>query len=301
MYCILDIATALIIVLSVYIGKKTGAVRMVLSALGVIIALVLASFISNAFDQYAYDKLVRPHIISSIENNIGNVTEDLSPEDVINEFVSEDTPDSFLSDIGLMPETDDVRELKKLIEEEPELLTNDEFRDTLKSELEEHKDEIMNLLEGVLPGDMINEAEKTFDKLISDSENIKDVLSDIEETPVPETIESNIVRPIAVEAVRIILFLAVYILVMIIFSVIMAVVRAVRKVPVIHGADSLIGGILGFLRAAVYMVIICVVIRLSIQLTGDGSTYINSEEISRTVVFKWIYNGVFSLISLILK
>ena len=292
MYCILDIGTAIIIILSVLNGRKKGAIRMLISAFGVIAAFALAFIISSTYDQTVYDKFVKPRVIESIENNIQEASE---------ETINENTLADIFKAAGTMLTPDNAKELQQILKDEPDLLTNDEFRDKLNSELIEYKDAVMTSLADILPESMLGEAEKIYDKIISGSENIPEIFARAEITPAAEAIEQRTIRPIAVEVVRTVLFFIVYILAMIVFTVISWAAKAVHELPIIHGADKAVGGILGIIRAAAYLTVICLVVRLIIQFSEDGSEYINSGEISKTVLFKWIYSGIFFIISLIQK
>ncbi len=292
LYCILDIGSALILIFSILNGRKKGAIRMLISAFGVIVAFVLAFFVSSASDQYIYEKFVQPRVIESIEDNIRKASE---------ETINENTLTDILEVAGTMLTPDDAKEFRQILEEDPELLTNDEFRDKLNSELIGYKDAVMASLSDILPESMMGKAEEIFDKVISDSEYVPEIFSHTEIAPAAETIERETVRPIAMDIVRTVMFFAVYILVMVIFSIVSWAVRAVHEIPVISGVDSIAGSILGIIRAAAYLIVICLVVRIVIQFNDDSGKYINSAEVSKTVLFKWIYYGIFFVMSLIMK
>ena len=66
--------------------------------------------------------------------------------------------------------------------------------------------------------------------------------------------------------------------------------RGVRHIPLIGSVNSLLGGVLGLVQAAVVILIVVMALNLLIGLTGDGIPYLNNEAISKTYLFHYLYD-----------
>ncbi len=101
---------------------------------------------------------------------------------------------------------------------------------------------------------------------------------------------SNIIEPIVIIPLRIILFLIVFTVVAIVLEAIANASKIINRIPVISSANELLGGILGLLKAAIIIFVICIGIQFLISVTDDSLVFINTGTIQETIFFKHIYN-----------
>lgn len=113
-----------------------------------------------------------------------------------------------------------------------------------------------------------------------------------------EAILANIIDPIVIVPLRIIFFLLIFIIVSLILNAVANAAKIINHIPLISSANELLGGILGFVKAILIILIICIFVRFLISLTGDSLVFINTFTIENTLFFKYIYNfDIFSVIN----
>ena len=101
---------------------------------------------------------------------------------------------------------------------------------------------------------------------------------------------ANIVDPIAVVPVKIVLFLIIFTVVSIALEALANASKIINRIPVISSANELLGGILGLIKSALIMLVICIGVQFLISVTNDGLVFINTYTINETLFFKHIYN-----------
>ncbi len=74
-----------------------------------------------------------------------------------------------------------------------------------------------------------------------------------------EKIEENCVRPIAVPAIRIILFFVFFVILLLIFRLLAKAVSKAVKLPIVGTMDTVLGGLIGAVRGAAVLIIISTV------------------------------------------
>ena len=105
-----------------------------------------------------------------------------------------------------------------------------------------------------------------------------------------KAIISNIIDPIVIIPLRIILFLIIFTIIAIALEALANASKIINRIPVISSANELLGGILGFLKAAIIIFVICIGIQFLISVTDDSLVFINTGTIQETIFFKHIYN-----------
>lgn len=113
-----------------------------------------------------------------------------------------------------------------------------------------------------------------------------------------EAILSNIIDPIVIVPLRIIFFLLIFIIVSLVLTAIANAAKLINHIPIISSVNELLGGILGFIKAILIILIICIFVRFLISLTNDSLVFINTFTIENTLFFKYIYNfDIFSIMN----
>ena len=105
-----------------------------------------------------------------------------------------------------------------------------------------------------------------------------------------EAILSNIIDPIVIVPLKIILFLVIFTIVAIVLEALANASKIINKIPVISSANEALGGILGLVKSAIIILVICIGVQFLISVTNDSLVFINTSTIQETVFFKHIYN-----------
>ncbi len=287
----LDIAAAAVIIIFVFVGSRKGAVRMLISLIGYIAAFAAAVFVSNAADEYIYESFVKPLVMSAMETKAEELSETyLTPESL----------GKILSENGA--ELDD-EQLDMLIsggEAYEKVLTDEKFRDTLNSVFISYCQLLTDTFSGILPDEVVNGAEAYIKEVNIENQKLPELIT-AEKQSITEIIEREIVRPLMMKTVSAALFAVTFGVTLIIFAIISRAAGFIRKIPAVRSADSFLGGIMGLLQSLLAIAVMCFAVSIFVKLTGGANEYINADMISETIVFKWLYNGTFFLMSLILK
>lgn len=107
---------------------------------------------------------------------------------------------------------------------------------------------------------------------------------------VSATIADQMLYPIIYTLLQALFFLLLFFAIMVIVRSLSKVFRGVRHIPLIGSINSLLGGILGLVQAAVIVLIIVMALNLLIGVTGDGIPYLNNEAIGETYLFRYVYD-----------
>lgn len=86
-----------------------------------------------------------------------------------------------------------------------------------------------------------------------------------------EKVEENCIRPIAVPAIRIILFFVMFVILLLVFRLLAKVVSKAVRLPLVRTLDTALGGLIGALRGAVVLIIISTV--FVTMLSGGDSDF----------------------------
>lgn len=105
-----------------------------------------------------------------------------------------------------------------------------------------------------------------------------------------EAIIANIIDPIVIVPLRIVLFLIIFTVVSIALEALANASKIINRIPLISSANEALGGILGLVKSAVIIFVICIGVQFLISVTGDSLVFINTGTIQQTIFFKHIYN-----------
>lgn len=289
----LDIAAAAAVVICVFAGAHRGAVRTLISALGYAAAFAAAVFLSNVADEYVYDTLVRPAVISAMETKADELADSYASEDAVKKLIEKSGTE--LSD-------DEADALGKLLdggEYLSEVLTNEEIRGKLNSVFVDYCRALTETFSGVLPDEITAEAERYIES--AGEKNSAAADTEAERLSVTEMIEAEIVRPVMMKTVSAVLFALTFAAVCLIASVISRTAGLIRKIPAVRSADGLAGGLLGLLQGVLLTFALCVLVSVFVKLTSGENPSLNADTIAQTYVFKHFYNGIFYILSFLLK
>lgn len=94
------------------------------------------------------------------------------------------------------------------------------------------------------------------------------------------------------------LFILLFILCGIALKIIDKALISVRHLPVIGGLDSVLGGVLGAVQALIVLMLFALVARVLISLSSNEWTWLNTQVVESTYLFKYFYH--FSFIDVLL-
>ncbi len=291
MHYILDIAAAAVLIICIISGSKKGAARMIISAVGCAAAVFSAVFVSGAADEYIYNDYVRPAVISALEEKADSLAKD---------YFSADSLGGFFSENGIGINEDDLSAISADIEKYSGVLTNEEFSDKLDSVFIKYCQALTEAFSGIVPDEVITGAGSYINELETENARKLEMLT-FDKRSAAELIEREFIRPAALRIVRTALFFVTFAAVSAVFALISYAVRAIRGVSAIRSADNALGIILGSFQGIVTIAALCTALYVFIKLTSDSNSYLNSDTISGTIAFKWMYSGTLFLLSLILK
>ena len=116
----------------------------------------------------------------------------------------------------------------------------------------------------------------------------------VEETAdnVANTVSRDVARPVVSSFIRVALFILIFILTKLLIDWIGRLLNIVSILPVVHGANKILGGVVGFLRGLVLAVVLCYAIILVVDVRDDGILGITKETVENSYLFNLIANIV---------
>ncbi len=287
----LDAAVIGVMIICVLTGRSRGAVRTLIYLAGLAAAFAAAVFVSSTASEYVYEKTLRPAIISALENK---------SETLEKEYLSPEKLSGIFEENGVDLTEEQLRTFTEKGEIYAEVLTDERFRATLNHVFTEYCRLLTETFSGIVPDEISREAKRYIEETDMENERKLELLTG-EKRSVTEIIEREIVRPVMLKTVRTALFAAAFAAVMLAVSVISRAAGLIRKISAIRSADGFFGGILGLVQGLLIIAVICAGTDVFIKLTSDGNSYLNSDIIAETFIFKRLYSGVFLLSALVLK
>lgn len=103
-----------------------------------------------------------------------------------------------------------------------------------------------------------------------------------------EKVEENCVRPVAVPAIRIIMFFVLFVVLLLVFRLVAKAVSKAVKLPLVGTLDTVLGGAIGALRGAAVLLIISTV--FVTMLSGGNSEFAVAVRESKIIGFVNGYN-----------
>lgn len=103
------------------------------------------------------------------------------------------------------------------------------------------------------------------------------------------SITTQVVEPIVTMLISIVLFFIIFILIKLIFRFIFKFSRVFDRIPVVGLINGLLGGVFGVVRAALYLMLLSIIVWMVILLTSDQLQYLNTETVNNTSLFLLFY------------
>lgn len=288
---ILDAIVIGAVTICVFSGRQRGAVRTLILIAGYAAAFAAAVFVSRTASDYVYEKAVRPAVISAVETK---------SEELAEEYLSPEKLGGILKQQGISLTDEQLAGVLDKGENYAQLLTDNEFRGALKKLFTEYCRAITEAFSGVVPEEILEEAEKYIAETEAENLNPAEIPEEEKES-LAEIIEGEIIRPVMIKTVCTALFVVTFAAVLLVVSIIARTAGLIRNIPGVRSADSFAGGILGLLQGLLFTAVLSVAANVFINITSNANEYLNTETIAGTFVFKRLYSGTFFLLSLILK
>ncbi len=288
---ILDAIVIGAVTICVFSGRQRGAVRTLILIAGYAAAFAAAVFVSRTASDYVYEKAVRPAVISAVETK---------SEELAEEYLSPEKLGGILKQQGISLTDEQLAGILDKGENYAQLLTDNEFRGALKKLFTEYCRAITEAFSGVVPEEILEEAEKYIAETEAENLNPAEIPEEEKES-LAEIIEGEIIRPVMIKTVCTALFVVTFAAVLLVVSIIARTAGLIRNIPGVRSADSFAGGILGLLQGLLFTAVLSVAANVFINITSNANEYLNTETIAGTFVFKRLYSGTFFLLSLILK
>ena len=120
--------------------------------------------------------------------------------------------------------------------------------------------------------------------------DIKDQIGDENDavTSVAVAINNSIARPIISSLIQVILFIIIFILAKLLISWLGKILNIVAKLPIIHSANKLIGGIVGLLRGFILAIVICYALSLIVKFNPSGIFGFDTDVVDKSFIYGFI-------------
>lgn len=270
-----DAVALLIIVICAAAGANKGFVKMMVIFFGYIVCFAAALFISRAAAPKIYDSYLKEPITAAVEEKITEAGESIKEKikSVIAEYgynADNSEIDDVIDRVNSNENSDIADEILKYIPENSKTgLTKEEINAKLK--------ELTDIIPRILP----------FDNEASENKLLRSLLGEPAEAAA--YIEENFIRYEAIYLLRSLLFF-------VIFGAAMTIVRrlsrassAVKKIPLVGTANTVLGGAAGLIEAGLYIALITALLRIIIGLSGNIIPFVNTQTIDNTVFYRYIY------------
>ncbi len=277
---IIDGVILVVLLYCIGTGTAKGFTGTVIRFIGYIAAIAIASALCGILAEKVYDNFVHPSVMNIIEKKIDSVEYN----------VEEQIADS-LEDKGYALEGFDYKNVINgdYSEEDNSELTKNDINDTLTDVFKKYYQLIGESLSDALPDGIADDVKNYIDekKPSDDFFSLND-----QKSKAAEYIETEIVRPVVLKAVRVIAFGFIFTVVMIAVKIIARTAGIVKKIPIVGGVDRFLGGILGLVQALLILTVATAIIIVITNLTDNSMKLFNSTVISDTILFKYLYNIV---------
>ncbi|MBW7571331.1 CvpA family protein [Caproiciproducens faecalis] len=90
-------------------------------------------------------------------------------------------------------------------------------------------------------------------------------------------------------AVKVISIMVLFVIFQLLVQMTSRALDAVCKLPLLHGVNSLLGGVFGLVRGAVAVVVICAVLQLSLPFLTAKFPQIPKDGVAQSNIYKYVY------------
>ena len=99
----------------------------------------------------------------------------------------------------------------------------------------------------------------------------------------------NLITPVIMVPLRTLIFFIIFVIICLTLSFLAKALSVVNRIPLVGPVNSLLGGVVGVLKSAVIIFLICIGVKILITITGNTIIFLNTMTIEQSVVFKHIY------------
>lgn len=103
------------------------------------------------------------------------------------------------------------------------------------------------------------------------------------------SITVQVVKPVVVVILSLSLFFIIFLVLRFLLHYIFKITGVIRKMPVVGTINGLLGGVLGVAKAALYLIMIAVLVWIIIIFTSDSLPYLNTDTVNNTNLFLLFY------------
>lgn len=284
MEILLDISAAVILIVTALIGWKKGFIKYLVGSLGTVAAIVIAFLVADMAAPSVYEKFAQKPVRDYISQKIENI-------DVV-DMISEELKNSGYN-VNVSGD-----QIKKVIDNNSDI---SKALADLSSKTGQQADNLEKYLDDFFEKRFPGEFNKVFTGI--DTQKFSDgaeytkaqayetvrALADNNNDKGAEYIENHVVKPFALVAVKIVLFVILFILMSIAVKLILAAAGVFDHVPVANGANKLLGLVAGLLKGALYLLVIAVCFSVLVKSSADSMSKINTQMIDKTVLFKHFF------------
>lgn len=283
---VLDIVSIIILLVYVLVNYSRGFARTVISAVGYIVAIVLASIAGDVSAQNLYDTLLKDDITSNVETvlekneviepistKIKDVTYGISlSKDKLSVVLQ--SPDSMYSAIN---SNDGV-----------EFMSQSDIDELLGEVIDENLGEPLKKVIPTSAVDYMVNAIKSSEETLY---GLTSALTQDNKT-CAEYLEEHFIQPVVVYIVKIAIFIVVFFIVMIITKVISSTIHNIDVFPGMSvSMDRILGGITGLVEGIVLILLLCIFLKWAISVNVGSEKLFSSEDINdKSLLFKYFYN-----------
>ncbi len=306
-----DIVPAIILLICIGRGYKTGILRTVLNLICLVIAFSAASLLSThemcsgIYDEYLHETMYE-HVSEAVdkaaeeaknkvENELKNsadkyIDESFGGSEQIKQFA-----EIFITEGRSFADENLPQIYAYFGDDINALLTNPEISGKIDIAAVHYSEVAANEINNRLPlGIKVKSSQ--IKELLTSQDAKEAVIAEIfgvssEEAGAAAYVESAVIRPLFIRMISTVIWVTVFWAVNFVLHILIRIILVVRKVEPIKACDSLLGGVLGLVTGAAVIAALCVMIVLLVSLTG-GMTYMNEEYFEGTIYFKDIYRFI---------
>lgn len=136
-----------------------------------------------------------------------------------------------------------------------------------------------------LPAFLINPVLASFGGEEAIIQGVRDTTDGVVEQ-IGSTVADSIVAPVATEILRIIICLLIFVICVIIVRGVASLFGKLYAIPIVGTINSVLGAVLGLVKAAVVLALLAAAVMLIISITGNRLSWLNTEIVNSTFLLK---------------
>lgn len=281
-----DVITISVIALFAVLGYKRGFLKTVLSLVSVGVALLLSFVLAQPLAEFTYDKLFYERVVSSVEDKISSEDTSEFIRSKLEEQLGFKLTDAEITQISLSGKklNDDLLDISK---QRKTNITEKEIESRLDVFIS--RETLTRILGNTVPKSIVDKAVETLEES-RDSLHIvvKASLNDNKRAGA-EVIEHELLRGKFTSMIKVVTFIAVFIVTFIVMKLLIMIATIVNIIPGAKNLNQKLGLLLGFAEGIIVMFVIAAAVSLSIKLTNGDSRFFTEDYVNSTKIFKIFY------------